>query len=210
MRASRLLQILLLLQNRGRMSCASLAAEVEVTRRTILRDVDAMTEAGLPVIVFRGNGGGVELGFNYRTRLTGLAEDEAEALGVILSGGAAQLQALGMDLAGARAVRKLIESFPDTVRRHIAASQSRFGIMKAPIAATDQRLLPLANAVRKTKIVTIQARSAAPKVIHPAALVLGPDGWQIADARCPEVLIPLDECGDINISARSFALPAGR
>ena len=62
MRASRLLHILLLLQNRGRMTSTSLAKEVEVSVRTILRDVDAMTEAGLPIVVHRGNGGGIELG----------------------------------------------------------------------------------------------------------------------------------------------------
>lgn len=54
MRASRLLQILLLLQNRGRLTAPVLAEELEVTPGTILRDVDAMTEAGLPVIVHRG------------------------------------------------------------------------------------------------------------------------------------------------------------
>ena len=72
MRAARLLHILLLLQNRGRMTSRALAEETEVTPRTILRDVDAMTEAGLPIIVHQGNKGGIELGFNYRTRLTGL------------------------------------------------------------------------------------------------------------------------------------------
>ncbi len=67
------------------MNSADLAGELEVSRRTILRDVDAMTEAGLPIVVHQGNRGGIELGFNYRTRLTGLAADEAEALGVILA-----------------------------------------------------------------------------------------------------------------------------
>lgn len=72
MRAARLLQILLLLQNRGRQTSVQLAQELEVAPRTILRNVDAMTEAGLPIIDLQGNGGVIELGFNYRTRLTGL------------------------------------------------------------------------------------------------------------------------------------------
>ncbi len=54
-----------------KMTCAALARELEVATRTILRDVDALTEAGLPIIVLQGNRGGIELGFNYRTRLTG-------------------------------------------------------------------------------------------------------------------------------------------
>ena len=63
MRASRLLQILLLLENRGRMTSSRLADELEVTPRTILRDVDALTEAGLPMVVDAGYRGGIELGF---------------------------------------------------------------------------------------------------------------------------------------------------
>lgn len=85
MRAARLLQVLLLLQNRGRLTSASLAAELEVTPRTILRDVDALSEASLPIVVHHGNLGGIERGFNYRTRLPGLATDEAEALALWLA-----------------------------------------------------------------------------------------------------------------------------
>ena len=119
MRAARLLHILLLLQNRGRMTCGDLAGEVEVTTRTILRDVDAMTEAGLPIIVHRGSGGGIELGFNYRTRLTGLATEEAEALGVMLSVADSATRDLGIGASAARAKAKLIESFPDGVRQNV-------------------------------------------------------------------------------------------
>jgi predicted DNA-binding transcriptional regulator YafY len=79
MRASRLLQ------NRGRLTAPALARELEVDPRTILRDVDAMSQAGLPILTHRGAMGGIELGFNYRTRLTGLAEDEAEALAIWLA-----------------------------------------------------------------------------------------------------------------------------
>ncbi len=69
MRASRLLLMLLLVQNRGRMTSVELAAELEVSQRTVLRDVEALSEAGLPMIVRAGRGGGIELGFNHRTRL---------------------------------------------------------------------------------------------------------------------------------------------
>ena len=112
MRASRLLRILLLLQNRGRMTSGQLATELEVARRTILRDVDALTEAGLPIIVHQGNQGGIELGFNYRTRLTGLAADEAEAMAIILSQPTSALAALGLASAGARARSKMLEFVP--------------------------------------------------------------------------------------------------
>lgn len=117
MRASPLLQILLLLQNRERLTSSQLARELEVTPRTILRDVDAMTKAGLPIIVFQGNQGGIELGFNYRTRLTGLDQDEAEALRVVLNSQNPALAALGLDQTFYRARTKLVESFPDRVRQ---------------------------------------------------------------------------------------------
>lgn len=97
MRAARLLQILLLLQNRGRLTSVRLAEELEVAPRTILRDVDALTEAGLPIIVHQGNSCGIERGFNYRTRLTGLARDYAAALALILAADSPMVSALGLE-----------------------------------------------------------------------------------------------------------------
>jgi biotin operon repressor len=126
MRASRLLQILLLLQNRGRMTSGQLAGELEVNRRTILRDVDALTEAGLPIIVHQGNRGGIELGFNYRTRLTGLAADEAEAIAIMLTRPVPELAMLGLADAGERCRRKMLESFPDVARSHVDAALRRY------------------------------------------------------------------------------------
>ncbi len=203
MRAARLLQMLLLLQNRGRMTSAQLAGELEVTPRTILRDVDAMTEAGLPIIVHQGNSGGIELGFNYRTRLTGLAADEAEAMAVILSIPIPELEALGMAAAGARARSKLLESFPDGVREKINRSRAQFRFDVLLGQETDARLPALAKAVREGLIVRIQARTAGVRTIHPIGLTLGSGGWSVIDARGGEPLLLL-ACGDINISAKRF------
>ena len=204
MRASRLLRILLLLQNRGRLTSAQLADELEVTRRTILRDVDALTEAGLPVIVHQGNQGGIELGFNYRTRLTGLAADEAEALGLILALPTPELDALGVMDAANRARTKLIESLPDQVRSTIESALRRFAFEAPPAAESDPRVAALADAVRKSRIVRIQARSRTPREIHPIGMTLGPAGWLIIDDLARPYPIPLAACGDINISAHAF------
>lgn len=203
MRASRLLQILLLLQNRGRLTSGELAAELEVAPRTILRDVDAMTEAGLPIIVFQGNQGGIELGFNYRTRLTGLDQDEAEAFGVILATENPALAALGMDHAARRARSKLIESFPDKVRETAQRAMRQFGVMSGT-PADDPRIAAFADAVRGRRIVRINANTPKAKTVHPVAMRLTVDGWQISDARRDEA-IPLQACGDINISAHQFS-----
>ena len=204
MRAARLLQMLLLLQNRGRMTCGQLARELEVTRRTILRDVDAMTEAGLPVIVFQGNTGGIELGFNYRTRLTGLAADEAEAMALVLSKPMPELEALGMRAAGERARSKLLESFPDGVREKIMRGLRQFRYAAEERKEDDPRVAALAGAVREGRTVRIRARSREPVVIHPVALILRCGGWAVIDGAKAERVIALTECGDINISAKKI------
>lgn len=203
MRASRLLQILLLLQNRGRLTCATLAEELEVTRRTILRDIDALTEAGLPVVVVRGNQGGIELGFNYRTRLTGLDADEAEAIGILLTAQSKLLGDLGMADAAQRAVRKLIESFPDTTRKRILLAQSQFQIGEIPTPATEL-LQALVKAVRQRNIIRINANTKQVKVVHPASLLWAGEAWHISDAAQNGTLIALAACGNINISAKCF------
>ncbi|MBL8949739.1 MAG: HTH domain-containing protein [Myxococcaceae bacterium] len=200
MRASRLLRLLLLLQNRGRLTSSQLATELEVARRTVLRDIDALTEAGLPVVVVRGARGGIELGFNYRTRLTGLTEAEAEALGVLLGTKLPALEAIGLGAADRAARTKLLESLPDGVRETAMRAQQQFRIVPRSVAADDERIEALAKAVRERRKVRVHARSKRPRTLHPAALVFGARGWAVEDALRGEVL-PLDACGDVNISA---------
>jgi predicted DNA-binding transcriptional regulator YafY len=204
LRASRLLQILLLLQNRGRLSCADLARDLEVTRRTILRDVDALTEAGLPVIVIRGNQGGIELGFNYRTRLTGFAADEVEALTVVLSQYSGPLDELGMRPAAMRAISKLVESFTDSVRAKIEIARTQFQVTNTSPGIPDERVAALADAIRNQRLVYIKANTKSERLVHPRALRWGQQGWSLIDARQPDQPTPLTDCGDISISAKHF------
>ncbi len=202
MRASRLLLMLLIVQNRGRMTAQALADELEVSKRTILRDVDALAEAGLPMIVRPGRGGGIELGFNYRTRLTGLAADEAEALGVLLGRSSPELAALGLESAGARATTKLVESLPDTSRRIAQQAAGRFRVRAGHLDA-DERVAALAEAVRHRRVVRIRSPRDDRRTVHPIGLVLRGAEWSLVDGLSHEE-IPLGECGTINISARQY------
>lgn len=204
MRASRLLLELLLLQNRGRMTSVQLARELEVSTRTILRDVEALTEAGLPIVVVAGRGGGIELGFSYRTRLTGLAADEAEALGVILGSGHPELAALGLASASARARTKLLESLPDSVRSVAREAGERFRVTAPAAAYGDPRVPALAEAIRRQAIVRIHAHTAAQRTIHPAVLTLTAGGWEVTDALDAGHPVPVAECGTVNISRRRY------
>jgi predicted DNA-binding transcriptional regulator YafY len=203
MRASRLLHILLLLQNRGRLSARALAEELEVAHRTVLRDMDALTEAGLPIIAYQGNQGGFELGFSYRTRLTGLAADEAEALAVLLDAPTPRLDELGMADAAHRAISKLRESLPDQVREKLRRASERFAVSSVPRPEEDPRIAALATAVRQRLRVRLNARSESPREIHPLALRHDGNGWSVVDALSARS-IPMSAWRDVNVSGLQF------
>ncbi|MGN6516634.1 MAG: helix-turn-helix transcriptional regulator [Rhizomicrobium sp.] len=124
MLASRLLSILMLLQARGRMSAAALAQEFEVSVRTIHRDIDQLSAAGIPVYAERGRSGGFALMDGYRTKLTGLTQPEAESLFLAgLPGPAAQL-GLSDVLHAARL--KLMAALPANMQPNAERIASRF------------------------------------------------------------------------------------
>ncbi|MDF1489746.1 WYL domain-containing protein [Tessaracoccus sp. HF-7] len=112
MRADRLVSLVLLLRQRGRMSAEALATELEVSTRTVLRDIEALSAAGVPVYAERGRHGGFELLPGFRTELTGLNQDEALALFAAGSGRGEQVFGLSSSLASA--MRKVVDALPDS------------------------------------------------------------------------------------------------
>ena len=123
MRADRLLAMLMILQTRGKTTATNLAEELEVSERTVYRDVEALSTAGVPVYAERGPGGGISLIEAYRTNLTGLNADEARAL-FMLSIPTPLLQ-LGVGQELKAALLKVTAALPETRRKEQQAARQR-------------------------------------------------------------------------------------
>ncbi|WP_440107998.1 helix-turn-helix transcriptional regulator, partial [Streptosporangium sp. H16] len=108
MRADRLVSLVLLLRRHGRLSAAALSRELEVSTRTVLRDIEALSTAGIPVYAERGRHGGFALLPGFRTELTGLNHDEALAL--LVAGSRRGAQAFGLGSALASAMLKVVDA----------------------------------------------------------------------------------------------------
>ena len=123
MRADRLLSILLLMQSRRRVTARELAERLEVSERTILRDMEALSGSGVPVIAERGNGGGWSLLEDYQTKLTGLSPAEIQSLFLVRP---ARLMAdLGLKRESEAALMKLQASLPAAARRQAELARHR-------------------------------------------------------------------------------------
>lgn len=144
MRASRLLSLLLLLQTRGRMTARELADELEVSVRTIYRDAESLSAAGIPLYADAGLGGGYQLLDGYRTRLTGLTGDEAEAL--FLAGLPGPAAELGLGTVVTAAALKLRAALPPELRDRADLIRQRFHL-DAPGWYRDADRVPYLAAV---------------------------------------------------------------
>ncbi|MET8701646.1 WYL domain-containing protein [Kitasatospora sp. NPDC004723] len=186
MRADRLLALLLLLQNRGRMTAGELAAELEVSVRTVYRDVEALAASGVPVTADRGPDGGYRLMDGYRTRLTGLTDAEADAL--FLTGAPGPARDLGLGAVLTTAQLKLQAALPAELADRTRRVQDRFHL-DAPAWFRDadpvDHLAPVARAVWEQRVLRVHYRRWRGEVhreLHPLGLVLKGGIWYLVAA----------------------------
>lgn len=192
MRADRLVAELLLLQTHGKMSAARLAREMEVSIRTIYRDMTALNTAGIPVYAENGTNGGYQLVEGYRTQLTGLTSSELQALFAMHI--PAILGELGMDEAAQAAIRKLRAALPETQVEDGVWMGKRFlydpsGWQPPTARYTSAGILPLLrSAVWEDRLCLISLRlhpmaEVDDLTIHPYALVLKENRWYLVYRR---------------------------
>lgn len=183
MRASRLVQVLLLLQTNGKMTAGRLATELEVSVRTIYRDVEALSGAGVPIYTEAGPGGGVRLVDGYRTRLTGLTAEEAEALALSGLPGAASELGLGTVLAAAQL--KVDAALPPELRSRAVRMRERFHLDAPGWFAREEpvpHLAALSRAVWEEQRVEVRYRKRDGEVrrlVDPLGLVLKAGVWYL-------------------------------
>lgn len=184
MRAARLIRMVLVLQARREMTGAELAAELDVSERTVARDVLALSEAGVPVYADRGRAGGYRLVGGYRTRLTGMGRDEAEAL--FLSGVPAALHDMGLADAASAAQLKVSAALGPHLRDAQDTAAQRFHLDAPGWWSEPERppLLPaLAEAVWDDRRVTVRylrKQSEVERELEPYGLVLKAGVWYLA------------------------------
>ena len=185
-RASRLVNLLLLLQSRGGMTAAELARELEVSVRTIHRDVEELSAAGVPIYAERGPAGGIRLVDGYRTRLTGMTADEAEAL--FLSGLPGPAAQLGLGTVVAAAQLKVMAALPPELRSRAPRLLQRFHLDPAgwyQVGEAVSQLTVLSTAVWEGRCAAITYRRGSEVVertIGPLGLVLKGGVWYVVAA----------------------------
>jgi len=186
-RASRMMALLLHLQVRGQATGAELARRLEVSERTVQRDVEALAASGIPVRSTRGPSGGYRLDGGYRTRLTGVGLDEAGALAFLGLAGPAQQLGLGEVLEGARI--KVWASLTGEARQRAGRTAERFHLDPVRFYGTPEPvpcLTQLADAVwrdRRIRMRYVRNGRAATREVDPLGLVLAAGDWYLIALR---------------------------
>jgi predicted DNA-binding transcriptional regulator YafY len=190
MRADRLLSLLMILQTRGKKTAQQLATELEVSERTIYRDIDALSTSGVPVYGDRGPDGGYALLDSYRTHLTGLTQDQVRALFMLSI--PAPLNDLGISQELKGALLKLSAALPEAQRADREKAQKRIHLDSTRWSGSDEpgpHLHTIHQAVWQDRKLRIRRRlywghwSEIEQVVEPYGLVAKADRWYLVCAR---------------------------
>lgn len=210
MRAARLMEMLAVLQHRGRTTAGELASTLEVSERTVLRDVEALSEAGVPVYAARGAGGGITLLDGFRTRLTGLIDEEAMSLFVI--GQPLVAHRLGLGAAARTARHKLLTALTPVSAAQVELLATWF--VHDPDPWTGHRiphgeLRRLARSVRQHRRVEISFADGSTVAVDPLGLVLKAGSWHlvVAGDGGPEVRC-VDDLRGMRLTRHRFTPPS--
>ncbi|MCK0093048.1 YafY family transcriptional regulator [Rhodococcus sp. HNM0563] len=184
MRAERLLSLVLMLRNRGRMTAPAIARELEVSVRTVLRDVEALSSAGIPVYAERGRDGGFALLPGFTTDLTGLTIDEATAL--LAASASTDTAALGMAPAFAAAMRKVTDALPEAGRTAAIRASERI-LVTGSGWITDSSVDPHLGAVQQAVFDGVRLRiryrprdrDAGWRTVDPVGVVSAAGRWYL-------------------------------
>jgi predicted DNA-binding transcriptional regulator YafY len=209
MRAARVLDMLLLLQRRGRSTAQELADTLEVSERTILRDVEALSEAGVPIFTARGAGGGIELMDGFQTHLTGLTTDEARCL--FLVGQPQVAHRLGLGAPSRTARNKLLQAIAPAFAADAVGLSTWF--LHDPDPWTGNRiphgeLRRLARCVHQHREVELTIAHETRATARPLGIVLKAGSWQLVcsgDAGAHVVCI--DQLRATRLTNKHFAPP---
>ncbi len=212
MRATRLINILTTLQARGLVTAEVLAAENAVSVRTIYRDIDALSLAGVPVYAERGSEGGYRLLDGYRVRLNGFSAEEAQA--VFLTGLQGPAADLGLGAIFASAEKKLAAALPDHMRASAALLRDRFHL-DAPGWYNDadrpEHLQPVVEAVMASRRIAMRYRSWTAekhREVNPLGVVIKGGQWYLAGGVDGEVrTYRIARILDLAVLDETFARP---
>ena len=216
MKASRLLSILMLLQARGCVTAAALAQAMEVSQRTILRDIDQLSAAGVPLWGERGRQGGFQLREGWSTQLTGMTEPEANAL--LLAGLPGPATELGLGAAAASARLKMVASLPSGWRAQADQVGERLHIDPVDwfrAHDTPKFLREVADAVWHARRLSVRYeswRGTAQRELEPLGLVLKAGAWYLVARTAGQHALRtyrLASLLELKTSGRSFRRPRG-
>lgn len=212
MRADRLLSILLLLQVHHRMTARELAKRLEVSERTIHRDMEALSATGVPLTAERGSGGGWRLLENYRTNLTGLSLSEIQAL--FLTTPTTILADLGLHTASEAALIKLLAALPSLSRQTAEYARQRIYIDATGWNRSEEAVptLPILQEAiwqeQKLHITYERAETLVERLVDPLGLVAKGSVWYFVAAVEDQVRsYRVSRIRDAQILAQSFCRP---